>query len=67
VRARVVGANGKESERARRGQSRIGFDEHEPSFKKDRAGACSRGSVPRWMLSVVWREVVAVVMMLPTP
>ena len=67
VRARVVSAGGKGGGRARRGQSRIEFDEHEPSFKKDRAGACSRGSVPRWMLSVVWREVVAVVMMLPTP
>jgi len=44
VRARVVSAGGKGGGRARRGQSRIEFDEHEPSFEEDRAGACSRGA-----------------------
>ena len=44
VRARVVGAGGKGGGWARRGQSRIGFEKHEPPFEKDRAEACSRGA-----------------------
>jgi hypothetical protein len=35
----VVGAGGKGGERARRGQSRIGFDEHDPSFEQDVRGS----------------------------